>query len=68
MPQSSTAEDLTADIVSKYVDGGLSVRLVGEAVGKSYGYVHRVLMEAGVTLRPRGGSRTRTPSVEADGN
>jgi hypothetical protein len=40
---------------------GRSIRAIAEAHGRSYGFVHRVLSEAGVPLRARGGdARTRT--------
>ncbi|QFY09657.1 hypothetical protein GBF35_26045 [Nonomuraea phyllanthi] len=60
-----STDDLHAEIIRKYSDG-LSVRLTAEAVGKSYGYVHRILTDADVTLRPRGGARKKT--AEAGGN
>jgi DNA-directed RNA polymerase specialized sigma24 family protein len=41
-------------IVSKYVDGW-TVREVAAHVGRSYGTVHRVLQEQGVTMRGRNG-------------
>ncbi|MFF0770995.1 helix-turn-helix domain-containing protein [Nonomuraea wenchangensis] len=64
----STPDDLQADIVRKYRDEGLSIRTTAEAVGKSYGFVHRVLTDAGVTLRPRGGARKRNTAAEVDSN
>ncbi|MEV0391444.1 helix-turn-helix domain-containing protein [Nonomuraea sp. NPDC050643] len=33
------------------------------ATGRSYGFVHRLLQEAGVTLRSRGGARKVSPLI-----
>lgn len=41
-------------------DRGASVREVADRIGRSYGFAHKLLLEAGVTLRSRGGSRTTT--------
>jgi len=34
---------------------GASIRALAETSGKSYGFVHRLLSESGVSLRARGG-------------
>lgn len=39
---------------------GKSIREISEATGASYGKIHRLLNEAGVALRPRGGSRPKS--------
>jgi hypothetical protein len=49
--RSSLAKDLTRRYAA-----GESIRALAEATGRSYGFVHRVLTEAGTTLRGRGGS------------
>jgi len=41
------------DVVAWY-EAGASVRNIADHIGKSYGFVHRMLVDAGVTLRPRG--------------
>jgi len=41
---------------------GKSIRELADTHGRSYGFVHRVLSESGVTLRGRGGA-TRTKSA-----
>lgn len=51
-------EDLTADFVRRYT-AGESIRDLAKSTGRSYGFVHRLLTEAGQTLRGRGGA-TRT--------
>lgn len=48
-------DKLAADLKKKY-DGGASIRALAEETGRSYGFVHRMLSESGVTLRGRGGA------------
>ena len=52
---------LASDLRKQY-DKGKSIRELAESHGRSYGFVHRVLTESGVTLRGRGGA-TRTKSA-----
>ena len=42
--------------LKKQYDKGKSIRELAESSGRSYGFVHRVLSESGVTLRGRGGA------------
>ena len=49
---------LSSDLKRKYTSGA-SIRSLAAETGRSYGFVHRVLSETGVTLRGRGGA-TRT--------
>nr|WP_276328987.1 helix-turn-helix domain-containing protein [Crossiella equi] len=51
-------DKLASDLKKKY-EKGASIRSLAESTGRSYGFVHRVLSESGVTLRGRGGA-TRT--------
>jgi predicted transcriptional regulator len=46
---------LASDLRKKY-DQGRSIRSLAEETGRSYGFVHRMLTESGVTLRGRGGA------------
>ena len=46
---------MAADLKRRY-DAGESIRALALATGRSYGFVHRILTEQGVTLRGRGGS------------
>ena len=46
------------DYVKRY-SAGESIRTIAADTGRSYGFVHRVLTENGVTLRKRGGPRAR---------
>jgi Helix-turn-helix domain len=54
----SAREKLTADLRKKY-EKGLSIRALADGTGRSYGFVHRLLVDAAVPLRGRGGA-TRT--------
>ena len=54
----ATRDKLATDLKKKY-EKGASIRALAESTGRSYGFVHRVLSESGVTLRGRGGA-TRT--------
>jgi len=38
-------------------DRGASIRTLADGNGRSYGFVHRLLTEAGTTFRGRGGRR-----------
>ncbi|HVE27976.1 MAG TPA: helix-turn-helix domain-containing protein [Sporichthya sp.] len=51
----SARERLAADLKKKYSQGR-SIRSLAEETGRSYGFVHRMLTESGVTLRGRGGA------------
>ena len=53
---SGAARDaLAAELVEKYTSGD-SIRDLAGKTGRSYGFVNRLLVENGVTLRGRGGS------------
>jgi hypothetical protein len=52
---------LAAELRKAY-DKGKSIRELADSHNRSYGFVHRVLSESGVTLRGRGGA-TRTKSA-----
>ncbi len=49
---------LTTELVERYTRGE-SIRALAESTGRSYGFVHGVLSESGVRLRPRGGAGRR---------
>jgi hypothetical protein len=44
---------LASDLKKRY-DAGESIRSLAAATGRSYGFVHRILSETGVSLRGRG--------------
>ena len=46
---------LAADLKKRY-DSGESIRALASDTGRSYGFVHRILTENGVSLRGRGGA------------
>lgn len=56
-------DSLTSDLKAKY-EGGASIRELAAETGRSYGFVHRLLVESGVTLRGRGGA-PRSRSTKA---
>lgn len=47
---------LAAELVKRY-EQGASIRRLAESLGRSYGFIHRVLSESDVLLRGRGGNR-----------
>jgi Helix-turn-helix domain len=49
----------------KRYDSGESIRTIAQDAGRSYGFVHRVLKEAGVVLRGRGGATRGAKTAEA---
>jgi hypothetical protein len=56
-------DKLAVDLVKRY-QAGESIRALAEATGRSYGFIHRILIESGVSLRgetPTSGSRSRMP-------
>ena len=46
---------LATDLKKRYA-AGESIRSLATATGRSYGFIHRILTETGVTLRGRGGA------------
>ena len=46
---------LVSDLRKQY-EKGASIRTLAATTGRSYGFVHRILSEAGVVLRGRGGA------------
>lgn len=48
-------EALTAKVMKQYANG-VSIRSLADQYGRSYGFIHRLLSEAGATLRGRGGA------------
>ena len=52
-----------ATLLGERYDSGESIRSIAASTGRSYGFVHRILTETGVTLRGRGGA-TRSSKAE----
>jgi transposase-like protein len=48
-------EKVAKTLVEKY-EAGASIRALAEEIGRSYGFVHRILSDSGTTLRGRGGA------------
>lgn len=48
-------DKLAADLRKKY-EKGQSIRALASMTGRSYGFVHRLLLDADVPLRGRGGA------------
>ncbi len=48
-------DTLAKTLKTKY-ESGASIRALAEESGRSYGFVHRILSEAGASLRGRGGA------------
>ena len=46
---------LSKELVAKY-KGGASIRELAAETSRSYGFIHRILKDAGVELRGRGGA------------
>lgn len=42
------------ELATEFYGDGRSVREIARKLGRSYGYVHKLLAEAGVEFRPRG--------------
>lgn len=55
--------ELAQSLVTRY-ERGESIRSIAESIGRSYGFVHGVLVESEVKLRGRGGA-TRGAAAEA---
>ena len=54
-------DKLAADLKKKYA-AGKSIRDLADETGRSYGFVHRLLTDAGVRLRGRGGPTRKAAS------
>jgi predicted transcriptional regulator len=50
---------LASDLAERY-GAGESIRSLASSTGRSYGFIHRMLTEIGVTLRRRGGAPKRS--------
>ncbi len=48
-------DKLAVDLAKKY-QKGQSIRALAEGTGRSYGFIHRLLVDAEIPLRGRGGA------------
>jgi predicted transcriptional regulator len=55
-------DKLAAELKAQY-EAGASVRSLAESTGRSYGGVHRLLADAGVAFRSRGGALRGQPGA-----
>lgn len=51
-------QKLQAEMVDKYGQG-VAIRTLAAEYGRSYGFIHRLLLDAGVEFRARGGNNNR---------
>ena len=54
----SERAELTAEVCKRY-QGGESIRSLAAETGRSYGFVHGLLIDGNVALRGRGGATRR---------
>ncbi|TMR88617.1 helix-turn-helix domain-containing protein [Nonomuraea basaltis] len=57
---------LTQLVAGRY-QAGESIRVLAESIGRSYGFIHKLLEEAGVDLRHRGGDHCPRKPAPAGG-
>ena len=57
-PATASRSQLGAYLRGRYV-AGAGIRELAAELGRSYGYVRPLLLESGVILRPRGGSKPK---------
>ncbi len=51
-------DKLREKVTDYYLVRRMPIRRIAGRIGRSYGFVHRLLGEAGVELRPKGGRST----------
>jgi hypothetical protein len=54
--------DKLSGTLRKRYDGGASIRELASSTGRSYGFIHRMLLESGASLRGRGGATRKKRS------
>lgn len=57
----SERDAMAADVARRYT-AGESIRELAADTGRSYGFVHRLLVDSGVAMRGRGGAVRRRAS------
>nr|WP_051357325.1 helix-turn-helix domain-containing protein [Segniliparus rugosus] len=63
----SDRAELQADLKAKY-EAGASIRSLAQETGRSYGFVHKVLVESKTALRARGGAHNVEPEPAKKAN
>lgn len=51
--------------LKKQYEAGASIRSLAQSTGRSYGFIHNVLVESHTQLRSRGGANRRRASAAA---
>ncbi|MEV0278568.1 helix-turn-helix domain-containing protein [Streptomyces sp. NPDC050610] len=59
-------KEVAEAVVNAYDPGSASIRDIADATGRSYGWVHQVLKDQKVPLRPRGGARPRRAATKKE--
>ncbi|SEU46495.1 helix-turn-helix domain-containing protein [Nonomuraea wenchangensis] len=57
---------LAQHIAGRY-SAGESIRALAASIGRSYGFIHQLLEEAGAEIRHRGGNHRTRPTTTAAG-
>lgn len=55
-------DKVKGEIKAQY-EAGASIRSLAEQTGRSYGFIHKILVESDVALRGRGGANRRRPAT-----
>ncbi|WP_225443055.1 helix-turn-helix domain-containing protein [Lolliginicoccus lacisalsi] len=53
------SRDVIRSEIRERYESGASIRSLAESLGRSYGFVHKMLVESDVPLRGRGGANRR---------
>lgn len=53
------SRDRVKDEIRAQYEAGASIRSLAEQTGRSYGFIHKILVESDVALRGRGGANRR---------
>ncbi|MGD1237748.1 helix-turn-helix domain-containing protein [Mycobacterium seoulense] len=59
-----TREQMLSELRNAY-EGGASIRTLAARTGRSYGSVHSMLLQAGTTMRGRGGPNHTSQTARA---
>ncbi|WP_229683693.1 helix-turn-helix domain-containing protein [Nocardia camponoti] len=58
------SRDRLQNQLKKQYEAGASIRSLARATGRSYGFIHNVLVESHVELRGRGGANRRKSTAD----
>ncbi|MEU5425897.1 helix-turn-helix domain-containing protein [Streptomyces olivoreticuli] len=54
-------QEFSADVATVYNKHHISIKRIAQQTGRAYGTIHALLLNVGVTLRPRGGVTNGPP-------